>query len=118
LPRGAQPQVRRTPADAPVETDLIGDGLTFDLRGLLIEYHGSKRRNDMAHSLLKTRSERDPRLAEDLMAGERTQDVSSKFGLSPARVSQLRRDFHDDWQRFCGLDKAAGEPHREGPAAS
>src|SRR5262245_27267003 len=54
---------------------------------------------------LRTRSERDRRLAEDLMRGERTQDVSTKFGLSPARISQLRRDFHDDWQRFCGVDK-------------
>src|SRR5262245_29344969 len=51
---------------------------------------------------LKTRTDRDRRLAEDLMRGERTQDVSTKFGLSPARVSQLRRDFHDDWERFCG----------------
>jgi hypothetical protein len=52
---------------------------------------------------LQTRSERDRRLAEDLMTGERTLDVSTKYGLSPARISQLRRDFHDDWQRFCGL---------------
>src|SRR5262245_20971326 len=54
---------------------------------------------------LQTRSERDRRLAEDLMTGERTLDVSTRYGLSPARVSQLRRDFHDDWQRFCGVDK-------------
>ena len=54
---------------------------------------------------LQTRTERDRRLAEALMLGERTLDVSSKFGLSPARISQLRRDFHDDWQRFCGLDR-------------
>jgi hypothetical protein len=56
---------------------------------------------------LQTRTERDRRLAEDLMTGERTQEVSTKFALSPARVSQLRRDFHDDWQRFCGLDEAS-----------
>src|SRR5262245_52766260 len=56
-------------------------------------------------SWLATRTERDRRLAEDLMTGERTLDVSTKFGLSPARISQLRRDFHDDWERFCGLDK-------------
>ena len=54
---------------------------------------------------LRTRSERDRRLAEDLMTGERTLDLSRKFGLSPARISQLRRDFHEDWQRFCGIDK-------------
>jgi hypothetical protein len=62
---------------------------------------------------LKTRSERDRRLAEDLMTGERTLDVSSKFGLSPGRISQLRRAFHDDWQRFCGVQ----EPLRQGAAA-
>ena len=55
---------------------------------------------------LMTRTDRDRRLAEDLMTGERTLDVSTKFGLSPARISQLRRDFHQDWQRFCGVDKA------------
>ena len=52
-------------------------------------------------SWLKTRSERDRRLAEDLMTGERTSAVGTKFGLSPPRISQLRRDFHEDWERFC-----------------
>jgi hypothetical protein len=51
---------------------------------------------------LNSRSDRDRRLALDLMAGERTLDVADRHGLSPGRVSQLRRDFHDDWQRFCG----------------
>src|SRR5262245_6177974 len=46
---------------------------------------------------LKTRSDRDRRLAEDLMRGERTLDVGTKFGLSPARVSQLRLAFKQDW---------------------
>jgi hypothetical protein len=67
---------------------------------------------------LQTRNERDRRLAEDLMTGERTQDVSTKFGLSPARVSQLRRDFHDDWQRFCGLDESLGNSAACGGPAS
>jgi hypothetical protein len=57
---------------------------------------------------LKTRNERDRRLAEDLMTGERTLDVSTRFGLSPARVSPLRRDFQEDWQRFCGSVNEAG----------
>jgi hypothetical protein len=51
---------------------------------------------------LQTQAERDRRLALDLMAGERTSAVSDRYGLSPARVSQLRRDFHQDWQRFHG----------------
>ena len=37
-----------------------------------------------------------------LLAGGRTKDVSEQFGLSPGRVSQLRRDFLEDWRRFTG----------------
>jgi len=48
------------------------------------------------------RCDRDRRLIDALMMGERTLDVARKYGLSPARVSQLRRAFHDDWQAFCG----------------
>jgi hypothetical protein len=47
-----------------------------------------------------TRSERDRRVIDALMAGGRTRDVSQRFGLSPGRVSQLRRDFLEDWRRF------------------
>jgi hypothetical protein len=47
-----------------------------------------------------TRSERDRRVIDALMAGGRTGDVSQMFGLSPGRVSQLRRDFMEDWRRF------------------
>jgi hypothetical protein len=49
-----------------------------------------------------TRAERDRRIIDELMAGERTLDVAGRHGLSPARVSQLRREFHADWARFCG----------------
>ena len=51
---------------------------------------------------LGTRTDRDRRLIGRLMAGERTGDVAARFGLSPARVSQLRREFYEDWLRFCG----------------
>jgi hypothetical protein len=47
-------------------------------------------------------SERDRRIIEDLAMGERTLDVSDKYGISPARISQKRREYHDDWQRFHG----------------
>jgi hypothetical protein len=56
-----------------------------------------------------TRTERDRRVIDALMAGWRTKDVSQKFGLSPGRVSQLRRDFLEDWRRYCG------EPGEVGP---
>jgi hypothetical protein len=53
-----------------------------------------------------TRSERDRRVIDALTAGSRTKDVSRKFGLTPGRVSQLRRDFLEDWRRFTA--EAAG----------
>ena len=49
-----------------------------------------------------SRTERDRRILDDLMLGERTLDVAGKHGLSPGRVSQLRREFLLDWRRFCG----------------
>jgi hypothetical protein len=50
-----------------------------------------------------TQTERDCRIIDDLMVGERTLDVSRKHGLSPARISQLRRKLYDDWQEFCAV---------------
>jgi hypothetical protein len=49
-----------------------------------------------------THWERDRRLIDTLMLGERTKDVSRLFGLSQGRVSQKRRQFLEDWRRFCG----------------
>jgi hypothetical protein len=51
---------------------------------------------------VRTRWHRDRRLIDDLMLGERPADLAAKFGLSPGRLSQLRREFFDDWSRFCG----------------
>jgi hypothetical protein len=51
---------------------------------------------------LSTLGARNRDLAGDLMVGERTRDTARKYGLCPARVSQLRRELHDDWQRFHG----------------
>jgi hypothetical protein len=51
---------------------------------------------------LATFSERQRRIIEDLMAGERTVEVSQKYGISAARISQLRREFQQDWLNFCG----------------
>ena len=49
--------------------------------------------------------ERNRRVIDDLMLGERPLDVARRHGLSPARVSQLRRAFHHDWRVFCGEAK-------------
>jgi hypothetical protein len=41
-------------------------------------------------------------LAEDMALGHATQDLARRYGVSASRVSQLRRAFHADWERFCG----------------
>jgi hypothetical protein len=50
---------------------------------------------------LGTLTARNRQLLDELMAGEGTGDVARKFGLSPGRVSQLRRQFQGDWAVFC-----------------
>jgi hypothetical protein len=50
----------------------------------------------------KTHARRTRRIMDGMMAGERTSDLSQRFGLSPARISQLRRELHNDWRRFLG----------------
>jgi hypothetical protein len=50
---------------------------------------------------LRTRNDRDRRLIRAMMHGERTMDLARRFGTSASRISQLRRAYHDDWQRFC-----------------
>ena len=51
---------------------------------------------------LKTLSRRDRRVAQCLAAGHSTGDVARRFGISSARVSQLRRELYDSWQEFHG----------------
>jgi hypothetical protein len=48
-----------------------------------------------------SRAERDRRILDELMLGERTLDVAARHGITAARVSQLRRELHDDWEFYC-----------------
>jgi hypothetical protein len=58
-----------------------------------------------------TYSDRERRIIDQLMVGGHTLEVSRAFGLSPARISQKRREFHDSWLAFCG-DVSPVEPCR------
>jgi hypothetical protein len=56
---------------------------------------------------LRTLTARERRLIRAMSRNERTLDLSKEFELSPARISQLRREFWLDWHRFLGdLDLA------------
>src|SRR5262249_47112028 len=52
-------------------------------------------------------------IAQDMAQGHRTGELAEAYGLSPARISQLRREFHRGWQKFCGelpASKGQGNP--------
>jgi hypothetical protein len=49
---------------------------------------------------LQSLSARDRRLAETLATGETTSGAASAFGLSPARISQLRVQLRNSWEQF------------------
>jgi hypothetical protein len=57
---------------------------------------------------LNALSDRDRRVAEDLMLGEGTLDVARRHGLSPGRVSQLRRELRHRWEAFCSGGEFGG----------
>ncbi|HEX5270197.1 MAG TPA: hypothetical protein VFW33_06920 [Gemmataceae bacterium] len=58
---------------------------------------------------LRSLTARERRLVREMANNERTLDLSKLFDLSPARISQLRRELHNDWRRFLG---DAAEPRR------
>ena len=51
---------------------------------------------------LGTLSERDRRMVNRLMLGERAYEMADRFGMSRGRVSQLRREFSQGWALFHG----------------
>src|SRR6516164_4041649 len=65
---------------------------------------------------LASLAERDRGIVEDLMIGERTLDVANKHKISPARISQKRREYCRDWLVFCGDDISTSVPNRSGIA--
>ena len=54
---------------------------------------------------LATLSDRKRRIAEHLSIGGTTGDTARQFGISPARISQMRRELHDSWRLFQGDTK-------------
>ena len=57
---------------------------------------------------LGTLSRQQRRIAKALALGETTNAAAQKFGLSPARISQLRLRFRQLWERFQAGTMAAG----------
>jgi hypothetical protein len=51
---------------------------------------------------LSTLTGRERRMIRVMARNESTKNLAHQFDLSPARISQKRREFHDEWQQFCG----------------
>lgn len=49
---------------------------------------------------LASLGERKSRIAEDMACGEATMELSGRHGVSPARISQMRREFQENWTSF------------------
>jgi DNA-binding NarL/FixJ family response regulator len=74
-------------------------------REAVVEDHSTPVPDQVAFRLdfprwLATHTPRDRAIARQLADGERTTDVAERFGLSMGRISQLRRQFADSWERF------------------
>ena len=54
---------------------------------------------------LRTLGGRRRRIAETLAKGETTSVAAAKFKVSLGRISQVRRELQDDWERFHGEDE-------------
>jgi hypothetical protein len=55
-------------------------------------------------AFLQTLTPRERRMITAMIRNERTSDISKEFDVSPSRISQMRREFQSDWQRFIGED--------------
>jgi hypothetical protein len=50
---------------------------------------------------LRSLTSRERQLIKAMARNERTMDLSKEFALSSGRISQLRRQFMESWQKFC-----------------
>jgi hypothetical protein len=55
---------------------------------------------------LATLSDRERHIVCAMAQNERTKDLSQRFKVSSARISQIRRELQDAWSRFCGQEMA------------
>lgn len=60
-------------------------------------------------SFLATLSPRDRRITQRLATGESTGEVANRFGISPGRISQLRKELKRAWDEFHQLPSEAKE---------
>ena len=73
------------------------DALVQDRRSTVLDHVAAKL--DVA-AWLKTLCRRTRRIAADLAKGCTTSEVARKYGVTAARISQLRQELTDSWGEF------------------
>jgi hypothetical protein len=73
-----------------------------------VEYEYDDEQEASTSSGNDTGATRERRIVRGMMRNERTLDLSKRFEVSPGRISQMRRELHDDWRRFLGERDEAG----------
>jgi hypothetical protein len=61
---------------------------------------------------LATLGARDRQIVTDMAMGDRTHELAERYRVSEARISQLRRTAHDEWDRYERDGLFGGKPHR------
>ena len=88
-------RVEHLHANNPEDHEWI-DALVQDQRSTVLDHVAA--RMDVA-AWLMTLCRRTRRIAADLAKGCTTSETASKYGVSSARISQLRRELKDSWER-------------------
>jgi hypothetical protein len=91
--------VTRLPDHSPQDASLLAEALRDNTRSAPGEQAAF--RHDFPLWLSRF-GPRHCRIALDMALGHRTLDLAHFYGRSPARISQLRREFHQDWRYFTG----------------
>lgn len=96
--------VSKLPDHSTLETNPLSEALQDNRRSPVPEQVAF--RLDFP-SWLRRFSVRDRRIIRDMAMSERTFELADRYGLSPGRISQLRRLYCDDWLRFTSDEAVA-----------
>jgi hypothetical protein len=67
---------------------------------------------------LATLTAREGRMVREMAQNERTLDISNRFQVSPSWISQMRHEFRDGWERFCGRENQLAVAKPPSPLAA
>lgn len=96
-------KVRQAPPCKNIPGNVLGEALVDNMRTPVPDQVSFRQDFSAWH---RGQTGRNQRIIDDLMQGERPLDVARRHGLTPGRITQLRGQFHQDWQHFCGEQPA------------